>query len=254
MKRIRLILLVTILVLVAHHQWNDRIRYARWDAPLFVAIYPVEGDASSAATAAVKALDGAALAPINDYLVRQAAFYGVELPRPFYIQVGLPPAQVPPPPPVGGHFLQRIAWVAQVRWWRWRFDDQGLDPDIIVLARYFDPAANPVLPHSTGLQPVRLVIANLYAGARWKGSNQVVLLHEILHTLGATDKYELSSGQPLYPDGYAEPARDPRYPQRYAELMAGRIPVSSDKAIQADSLSSTRIGPETARELNWMNR
>lgn len=254
MKRIRLVLLIAILVLVAHHQWNERTRHARWDAPLFVAIYPIPGDTSAAAARAIEALDRDALAPINDYLGQQAAHYGIDLQRPFYIEVGRPPVNVPRPPPVGGHFGQRIAWVAQVRWWRWRFDDQGLDPDIIVLARYFDPESNPVLPHSTGLQPVRLVIANLYAGARWQGSNQVVLLHEILHTLGATDKYDLSTGRPLYPDGYAEPERDPRYPQRYAELMAGRIPVDPDKAIQADSLSSTRIGPETARELNWMRR
>lgn len=254
MKRLRLILLTALLVLVAHHQWNERSRHVRWDAPLFIAIYPVAGDASVATARAMDRLDAAGLAPINTYLAQQGAHYGIDLQRPFYIEIGRPPTSVPPPPPVDGHFLQRIAWVAQVRWWRWRFDDQGLDPDIIVLARYFDPDANPVLPHSTGLQPVRLVIANLYAGARWQGSNQVVLLHEILHTLGATDKYDLANGRPLYPGGYAEPDRDPRYPQRYAELMAGRIPVGPDQAIQADSLSSTRIGPETARELNWMRR
>ena len=33
----------------------------------------------------------------------------------------------------------------------------------------------------------------------------VVLVHEILHTLGATDKYDSKTSSPLYPDGYADP-------------------------------------------------
>lgn len=255
MKRLRLTVLIVLLVLVAHHQWNERTRHARWDAPLFVAIYPFSGDASSAATQAAKSLDRTKLAAsINDYLAEQAARYGLELPRAFYIEIGAAPRRIPPPPPIDGHFLQRMSWVAQVRWWRWRFDEQGLDPDIIVLAGYHDPESSPILPHSTGLQPVRLVISNLFAGSRWHGANEVVLLHEILHTLGATDKYDISSGLPLFPQGFAEPERQPLLPQRYAELMAGRIPINASEAIQAASLSQTLIGPETAREIHWVAR
>jgi len=253
MKRLRLIVLVVILILVAHHQWNEKSRHLRWDAPLFVAVYPVAGDQSKAAAGAVEALHRDALTPISTHLQAEASRYGLEIPRPFYIEVGQPLAATPPPPPIAANFLHRAAWVARVRWWRWNFDEQGLDPDIVVLARYFDPQSNPVLPHSTGLQPIRLVIANLYAGPDWREPNQVVLLHEILHTLGATDKYDLVSGQPLYPQGYAEPERKPVHPQRRAELMAGRIPLSPGKAIQADSLSTTWIGPETAREIGWLN-
>ncbi|NCO20036.1 MAG: hypothetical protein GW900_08350, partial [Gammaproteobacteria bacterium] len=56
MKRLRLIVLVVILILVAHHQWNEKSRHLRWDAPLFVAVYPVAGDQSKAAAGAVEAL------------------------------------------------------------------------------------------------------------------------------------------------------------------------------------------------------
>ena len=33
-----------------------------------------------------------------------------------------------------------------------------------------------------------------------------------------------ASKQPLFPDGYAIPQQLPVLPQRYAEIMAGRIP------------------------------
>jgi hypothetical protein len=76
-------------------------------------------------------------------------------------------------------------------------------------------------------------------------------MHEILHTIGASDKYDLASGQPLHPTGYAEPERRPLFPQRYAEIMAGRIPVAENEARQAESLARVIVGPATASELGW---
>ena len=55
-----------------------------------------------------------------------------------------------------------------------------------------------------------------------RGSNNVVIAHEILHTLGASDKYDPATRAPLFPIGYAEPEREPRFPQEFAEIMAGR--------------------------------
>ena len=60
-----------------------------------------------------------------------------------------------------------------------------------------------------------------------RGSDDMVIAHELLHTLGATDKYDLRTNQPAHPDGFAEPDREPLYPQSFAELMGGRIPVSN---------------------------
>jgi len=78
-------------------------------------------------------------------------------------------------------------------------------------------------------------------------------LHELLHTLGATDKYDLSNNQPLFPDGYAEPELTPLHPQLKAEIMGGRIPLSQLKAIIPSSLAKTVIGPKTANEIGWTN-
>jgi hypothetical protein len=54
---------------------------------------------------------------------------------------------------------------------------------------------------------------------------------------------------PLAPHGFAEPERSPLFPQTKAELMGGRIPVSSDTAEVPPSLRQVVIGPLTAREI-----
>jgi hypothetical protein len=80
-----------------------------------------------------------------------------------------------------------------------------------------------------------------------------VLTHEILHTLGATDKYDLKTSHPLYPDGYGDPEQDPLFPQESAEIMAGSIAVSKTEMAMPESLMYTLIGPKTAREIRWIN-
>jgi hypothetical protein len=84
--------------------------------------------------------------------------------------------------------------------------------------------------------------------------NNVVLAHEILHTLGATDKYDLKTSSPLYPDGYADPEQEPLHPQEYAEIMGGRIAVSETEVAMPESLAYTVIGPKTAREIRWIGK
>ena len=64
----------------------------------------------------------------------------------------------------------------------------------------------------------------------------MVIAHEILHTLGASDKYDLATLAPLYPGGYAEPERDPLYPQSFAEIMAGRYAADAHTFEMPESL------------------
>jgi hypothetical protein len=77
-----------------------------------------------------------------------------------------------------------------------------------------------------------------------------VIAHELLHTLGATDKYG-NDNLPRLPDGYAEPDRQPLYPQTFAELMGGRIPVTASEAEIPESLQQVVIGPLSAAEIGW---
>ena len=96
-------------------------------------------------------------------------------------------------------------------------------------------------------------IVNAYASRRYRGNNNVIIAHEFLHTLGATDKYDPASGQPLAPDGLAEPERSPLYPQRYAEIMGGRIAIADDDAVIPKNLKFAQIGPLTATEIQLLD-
>lgn len=250
-KQIRIALLLIILVLVIHHQFNDKARVASWANPLFIAIYPVNAEGDELSQRYIERLEERDFEAIERFIEREGARYGLELERPVHVQLGSPVRESPPAPPVGGNFLQRASWIGRMRWWRWRFDNQGMDPDVIVLARYFEPTSNRRLPHSTGVEQIRIAIANLFASQSMRGENSVVLAHEILHTIGATDKYDLSSGLPIYPGGFAQPELQPLFPQRVAEIMAGRIPVDESRANQARSLQQVIIGPGTAAEIGW---
>jgi len=43
----------------------------------------------------------------------------------------------------------------------------------------------------------------------------------------------------------------PLYPQRTAELMAGRRMLSANRWVQADDLDEVVVGPSTAFEIRW---
>jgi len=100
---------------------------------------------------------------------------------------------------------------------------------------------------------MNLAIANLEAGPETRGLNEVLPDLEILHAVGADDKYDPATGLPRYPEGYVDPGREPLYPQRRAEIMAGKIPVASGRAVQADALAETAIGVLTASEIGWLS-
>jgi hypothetical protein len=83
------------------------------------------------------------------------------------------------------------------------------------------------------------------------GENDVVIAHELLHTVGASDKYLPGTDAPRFPDGYGDPNQVPLYPQRYAEIMAGRRMLSADRWQQAASLDEVLVGTATALEIRW---
>jgi hypothetical protein len=128
----------------------------------------------------------------------------------------------------------------------------GRSPDVRLFVIYYDPKRNDTLEHSLGLEKGRIGVVNAFASSTLAGSNNVVIAHELLHTLGATDKYDARTAQPRFPDGYARPDAKPRYPQRFAEIMGGRIPISASESAIAPSLNATVVGEATAREINWL--
>lgn len=53
---------------------------------------------------------------------------------------------------------------------------------------------------------------------------------------------------------FADPQLVPRYPQRFAEIMAVKVPLSATEARMPDGLEDERVGPLTAREIGWVRR
>ena len=116
---------------------------------------------------------------------------------------------------------------------------------------YHDPASLERAPDSHGLQKGLVGVVHAFAAREMTGSNDIVIAHEFLHTVGASDKYDFASGQPLYPNGYAEPDRKPLYPQPAAEIMAGRRALSEQESEMPRTLNNVVVGPATASEIHW---
>lgn len=78
----------------------------------------------------------------------------------------------------------------------------------------------------------------------------VALVHEVLHCVGATDKYD-ADGRAVEPGGLVEPDRTPRWPQPFGEVMVGEVPLGPREGRPIQSLDEARVGPATAREVGW---
>lgn len=205
------------------------------------------------ASAYIAALTPEQLEPIAEYFSAEARRYGLSIHRPFEFLLGPVIVDPPPPPPRYSSISRVVLWSLEFRWWSWRRSPPVQMPaDIRLYLMYYDPARTSSLAHSTALNKGRIGLVNVFASRDYRKTNEVMIAHELLHTVGATDKYDLASNQPLFPIGYAEPQNDPRYPQSRAELMAGRIPVSESQAIIPEGLTQTILGEASAMEIHWI--
>lgn len=250
-RAIRIALLLLVLATVAQETWLARSRATAWHDPLRVTVYPLNGDGSPAAASYIKGLTPETFAPIEHFFEEETRRHGLQIHRPMRLTLAPPVAALPPPPPQPGSAFDAVVWSLKMRWWAWREGGgpKGDNPQVRLYVKFFDPERNPRLAHSVGLDRGMIGVVNAFATPAMAGSNNVVITHELLHTLGATDKYDPATNQPRYPDGYAEPQRG--LPQEFAEIMAGRIPRSATQADIPESLEQTLIGPATAAEIGW---
>lgn len=247
----RIALLLLVLATVAQEAWLARSRATAWKDPLRVSIYPINGDGSAAAEAYLRQLNIGTFEPIERFFAEESRRHGVDVHRPLRLALAPVVPVRPPPPPKAASTLDAVLWSLQMRWWAWRHAVGGDNPQVRLFVLFFDAERNPRLPHSVGLEQGMIGIINAFATAAMTGSNNVVIAHELLHTLGATDKYDPASNLPRFPEGYAEPDRNPRHPQEFGEIMAGRIPRSPAQADIPESLEQTLIGAATAAEIRW---
>jgi hypothetical protein len=251
---LRLAILVAILLFVALGAWLDRARSRDWNDTLRVTVYPISGSADAGVRAYAAALQAGDFADVESFFVAEASGHGITLEQPVRIRVSHAAKELPPALPDRPGPLTIALWSLRLRYFaaRTAWNDPLPAPDIQVFALYSPlRPGSMAMPDSVGLSKGLIALTHLYGDAAAAGSNQVVLVHEVLHTLGATDKYDLATGQPLTPAGLGEPDRQPLYPQDFGEIMAGRIAVSAHDAIIADSLEQMLVGPVTALEIGW---
>jgi len=253
-RQLRITVLLIILFLVAAGTYLTQLRTTDWDRPLIVAIYPINGDGSDVSGDYISRLSLEDFNDIEVFFVDEAEQYRLPLTRPVELVMGAVLTELPPAPPRDRNILGVVWWSLQVRFWaRAIVSEYGPSADIQMFVLFHDPDASPRLAHSMGLQKGLLGVVHAFASHREMGRNNMVIAHELLHTVGATDKYDLKTNQPIFPGGYAEPEKSPALPQEYAEIMAGRIPVSQRDAKQPETLDSVLVGKYTAREIRWID-
>lgn len=248
---LRIGLLALVLVLASVGTLLDRWRTTDWDRPLRVGIFPIAADGRPVTRDYVDRLSDAQFASIEHFLEREAKHWELALRRPVELTLHAPPPEPPPLLDRGAGALATVAWSLRLRWYNWRVGaDSGEQIRVYVL--YHDPSVVRAVPHSLGLQKGLVGVVHAYAADELDGRNNIVIAHELLHTVGATDKYDRATNLPRFPDGYAEPDAEPRYPQALAELMAGRRALGPADAEMPDSLDEVVIGEWTAREIRWL--
>ena len=252
-KKIRIAILLFILFLVGANAYLTQLRSTDWDQSLEVVIYPVNGDNSTAAADYIDFLTRDAFKPIEQFMQIEGEGYGLSLVDPVLVELAPEVSTLPPPAPFGANIFAIMLWSMKLRYWAWKNDTyEGPLVNIQVFVLYFDPQAHKQLDHSLGLKEGHICMVKAFASRHQAASNNVIITHEMLHTLGATDKYDLQTLQPNYPEGYADPDRKPLYPQQYGEIMGRAIPLSETESKHPPALGYTVVGSQTAREIKWI--
>ena len=251
-QKIRVSILLYVLIMVAIGTWWSMQRTTNWQRTLPVLVHPINGDGSARVENYLDRLDDETFLPIQEFFAAQGQRYGLDGEEPFEVFLGSTLVQGPSLRPKSRNPLAAIWWSLQLRYFSWRMS--STEPAVIrIFVRFYDPKTSPRLGHSTGLQKGLVGVVNAFASRKYRGSNNVILAHELLHTVGASDKYN-PDGYPQYPNGFAKPDKSPLLPQRRAEIVGGRIPKTSTEAVIPKSLKQVVIGEATAQEIKWVGQ
>lgn len=248
-KKIRITLLLMILLIVGVNTYRDQNQ--DWTKPIIVVVHPINADGSVKAQQYISRLSVQDLDDAQEYLKQQAKLYTAQ-PIHLYFRLGRELKEHPPKVPENGSMLDSMLWSLKFRYYAWK-QHESVDgsSSVTLYLNYYDPEHHSVLKHSTALEKGRIGTVNLFASQKYSQTNKVVLVHELLHAFGAHDKYDLVTGQPIYPDGYAYPEKNPLFPQAKAELMGGYVPTSKNTSKIPESLKQTIIRETTAKEIGW---
>ncbi len=78
-----------------------------------------------------------------------------------------------------------------------------------------------------------------------------VVAHELMHTLGASDRYD-EFGRTQVPEGLGNPEQRPLYPQLTADVMARNRVLAPGTEVPPETLEELSVGTQTATEIGWL--
>jgi hypothetical protein len=255
-RKLRIAILLLVLAIAAYGNWYDRFSTTDWDETLWIGVFPLNADDTEPGRNYLDALTTDKFADIERFINSEAQRYGVGIDRPVRVDLYPEVREHPPARPPGASALSNMWWSIKLRLYARRNSHPAgrAPPQIRIFVLYHDPSSTVSVPHSVGLQKGLVGLVHAYAEREATLSNNVVIAHEILHTLGATDKYDPNTLAPVFPVGYVEPELKPLYPQELTEIMAGRRALGPNTSEMPDSLADVRVGDATALEIRWLRR
>ncbi|MGE0706881.1 MAG: hypothetical protein AB7N76_06715 [Planctomycetota bacterium] len=204
----------------------------------------------------------ASFTALSDWLKREQGRYRSvpsTAPVAFKVQGPLEAATLPPTPPradEGLSFLERwrrsrdfLAWFQAIA-----AQDPADAPNSVFVV-FYRKAEAPWLDKVHSVADRRSRSGFVFARLDEDGVQSAVIDvgHELLHLFGAKDEYE--GLRCNYPEGFVEPFAEPRYPQRFAEVMALGIPRGEGQREGGlHSFEQMRVGVQTAFEIGWIDQ
>lgn len=254
--RLRVAVLSTILAAVtlwACYDARDRSARTEWRGPLRVGLVLVRR--GNVEPKAIESLRGRVVA-LEERLAEEYGRYRTPTSEPMIQIVAYGPVDVAalPPDDPGYGFWQRLGHALRL-WQYTRMVDAAagvptgsLDSRIYLVAEEQGVGAVEGFSETRG----RVGVTRVELDRETIDLALFVTAHELMHTLGASDKYDLETGRTLFPTGLAEPERIPLFPQPNAEVMARNRVIGPNAEVAPGCLSELSIGPQTAREIGWL--
>ncbi len=252
-KWLRIAVLLAVLSGVGAYTLFVNQRIASWEAPLNMVIYPINSGGYDENADYIDSLGEEHFSAVEMFLSEEAARYELDVEFPVRIHLAPEIKELPPEPPEDRKAISVAWWSLTMRYWAFSNDSyEGADVDIKMYVIYKHPQKYKKREASYGLRQGWLGVVKAAAAPESEPQTNIIIIHELLHVLGAMDKYDLETLQPLYPDGYTDPDKDPRLPQDTSEIMAGRIPITETRSIMPRNLNHVEIGGKTAMEIQWI--
>ncbi|MEE8339321.1 MAG: hypothetical protein V3R56_04200 [Xanthomonadales bacterium] len=255
-KLMRIVALLSILFVLVVGTWMTERRLASWERPAWVVVYPIVADDATVTLEYAQSVDEFTFAAVNEFMARESMPYGIKVTPAFYIEVAQVSTELPPEIPDQYSPVAIAWWSLKMRWWAWKmgFNDDLAGTDIQMFILYRGADGRGEVDISVGMRKGRYGVVNAYADKSMNPRNMIIFTHELMHVFGASDKYIRATGEPEYPFGFADPNQHPLFPQKRAEIMGVRIPLSSFVSEMPRSLEQCKIGRRTAEEIGFFAR